>query len=186
MHMEKSYRIRRQRYEDVTRPFTCGDSDLDDFFRNDSIHYSRQKLATSYVMEDDAEVLAYFAIANDRISVEDFQRSSSFNKFRKRFVNSKRMRGYPAVKLCRLAVKEQSKHKGLGTEIIDLLKGTFYKMQRSACRFLIVDAYQKSVDFYLKNGFRPVNDVVDSTRYTIPMYFDLADMDQHSEACRIY
>lgn len=180
--MEKSYLIRRQCYEDAVRPFTCGDSDLDDFFRNDTLHYSQQKLATSYVVEDNTEVLAYFAIANDRISVEDFQQSSSFNRFRKRFVNSKRLRGYPAVKLCRLAVNDRFKRNGFGTEIIDLLKGTFYKIQRSACRFLIVDAYQKSLKFYLKNGFRPLNDAVDLNRYTVPMYFDLADMDQHLEA----
>ena len=54
-----------------------------------------------------------------------------------------------------------------------------YKKQRSACRFLLVDAYRESVDFYLKNGFTPIDDMPDLQKHTIPMYFDLADMDIH-------
>ena len=147
--MKRNYRIRRQCEGDIERNFTCGDSDLDDFFKNDSLHYSVQKLATSYVVEGEDALLAYFSIANDSISIEDFYKSSSFNRFRKRFANAKR------------------------------LKGTFYKKQRSACRFLLVDAYRESVDFYLKNGFTPIDDMPDLQKHTIPMYFDLADMDIH-------
>lgn len=33
--MENEYIIRRQRYDDVGRSFTCGDVDLDDSFKND-------------------------------------------------------------------------------------------------------------------------------------------------------
>ena len=175
--MEKKYLIRRQRYNDVSRPFTCGDEDLDDFFKNDSFYYSNQKLASSYVMEEGNDLLAYFSIANDRISIEDFDRSSTFNKFRRRFVNSKRIRGYPAVKICRLAVNDYLRMNGIGTEIINFLKATFHRKQRSACRFLIVDAYRSSVDFYRKNGFIPINDIINSRKCTVPMYFDLADLD---------
>ena len=177
--MKRNYRIRRQCEGDIERNFTCGDSDLDDFFKNDSLHYSVQKLATSYVVEGEDALLAYFSIANDSISIEDFYKSSSFNRFRKRFANAKRLKGYPAVKLCRLAVIEFAKGQGIGTEIVNFLKGTFYKKQRSACRFLLVDAYRESVDFYLKNGFTPIDDMPDLQKHTIPMYFDLADMDIH-------
>lgn len=82
--MENGYVIRKQRYDDVIRAFTCGDADLDDFFKNDSLHYTGQKLASTYVVEDSDDLLAYFSIANDRISVDCFDRSSAFSKFRKR------------------------------------------------------------------------------------------------------
>lgn len=175
--MENEYIIRRQRYDDVGRSFTCGDVDLDDFFKNDSLHYTSQKLASTYVLEDTDGLLAYFSLANDRISVDYFDHSSAFNKFRKRFVNSKRIRGYPAVKICRLAVNDFLRKNGIGTEILNLLKATFHKRQRSACRFLTVDAYRSSVEFYRKNGFIPINDIIDSRKYTVPMYYDLADLD---------
>ena len=177
--MKRNYRIRRQCEEDVDRPFTCGDSDLDDFFKNDSLHYYTQKLATSYVVEAEDAVLAYFSIANDRSSIEDFYKSAALNRFRKRFVNTKRIKGYPAVKLCRLAVTDFAKGQGIGTEIVNFLKGTFYKKQRSACRFLLVDSYKDSVKFYLKNSFAPINDIPDLQKHTIPMYFDLAELDIH-------
>ena len=129
--MKRNYRIRRQCEGDLDRNFTCGDSDLDDFFKNDSLHYSIQKLATSYVVECDDELLAYFSIANDSISVEDFYKSATFNRFRKRFPNAKRLKCYPAIKLCRLAVIDFAKGHGIGTEIVYFLKGTFYKKQKS-------------------------------------------------------
>lgn len=81
--MENEYIIRRQRYDDVGRSFTCGDVDLDDFFKNDSLHYTSQKLASTYVVEDTDGLLAYFSLANDRISVTTLtilQPSTSFGK----------------------------------------------------------------------------------------------------------
>lgn len=171
------WKIRRQREEDTHKPFSCGDSDLDEFFRKDALNYTVEKLSTSYILEDANGLLAYFSIANDRISIDDFTDNTAYNKFRRRFVNTKRLKGYPAVKLCRLGVSVQNKGTGVGTDIINFLKGTFYKSQRSACRFLIVDAYRQSADFYIKNGFTPFNEVDTHQRQTIPMYFDLADIE---------
>jgi len=171
------WRIRRQREEDALKPFSCCDDDLDDFFRNDAVYYMGEKLSISYVLEDGNDLLAYFSIANDRVSVDDFTSSTTYNRFRRRFANTKRLRGYPAVKLCRLGVSNLLKRTGLGSKIIQFLKASFYNHQRSACRFLIVDAYRQSLDFYLKNGFIPFNKVDDIQRQTVPMYFDLADLD---------
>jgi predicted GNAT family N-acyltransferase len=170
--------IRRQLEEDNLKPFTCGDMDLDEFFKQDAIHYMEQKIATSYVIEDDTGLLAYFSIANDRISIDDFNQKTGYNRFRRRFANVKRLRGYPAIKLCRLAVNNAMKGRGIGTSILNFLKATYHKHQRSACRFLVVDAYGAAADFYIKNGFIPVNEDQDSARQTIPMYFDLADLDR--------
>lgn len=175
-HSEE-WRIRRQKEDDVQKPFSCGDDDLDDFFRNDALDYMGEKLSISYVLEDDNGLLAYFSIANDRVSVEDFTNSTTYNRFRRRFSNTKRLRGYPAVKLCRLGVSNLLKRNGLGSRIIQFLKASFHNHQRSACRFLIVDAYRQSLDFYLKNGFIPFNKEDDIQRQTVPLYFDLADLD---------
>ena len=172
-----NWRIRRQREEDTHKTFSCGDSDLDEFFRKDAMNYMGEKLSTSYILEDTDGLVAYFSIANDRVSIDDFTDHTAYNRFRKRFINAKRLKGYPAVKLCRLGVSNLSKGAGIGTDIINFLKATFYKNQRSACRFLIVDAYRQSADFYLKNGFVPFSNVDDYQRQTIAMYFDLRDLD---------
>lgn len=169
-------RVRRQHLNDIDREFTSGDYDLDDFWKNNSINYSDQRLSTCYVVESYDEMLAYYSIANDRISMEDFTSRSSFNKFRKKFSNLKKLRGYPAVKLCRLAVKDNMKHQGIGSDIIKYLKYSLYRDSNAACRFLIVDAYIKSIDFYLKNGFYLINKDIDYNKHTVTMYFDLTEL----------
>ena len=170
-------KIRHQHPDDIDREFTSGDYDLDDFWKNNSLNYSDQRLSTSYIVESYSEMVAYYAIANDRISIEDFTSKSSFNRFRKKITNLKKLRGYPAVKLCRLAVKETLKGQGIGSDIIKYLKYSLYMRAGAACRFLIVDAYRKSVNFYLKNGFHLINKEIDPNRHTVAMYFDLKDLD---------
>lgn len=177
MNVWEDRRIRLQVPQDVERPFSCGDLDLDDFLRNDSLSYSRQRLAVNYVMECSFGLLAYFSLANDRISIEDFHSKTGFNRFRKRFVNSKRICGYPAVKLCRLAVNGFAKGNDIGTDIVRFLKASLYRNSKSACRFLTVDAYKGAVGFYLKNGFHFIQEEMSQDSQTVPMYFDLADLD---------
>ena len=169
-------KIRPQVDQDIERQFTSGDVDLDDFWKNDSLNYSHQRLSANYIVESSDTILAYYAIANDRVSVDDFPSRSSFNRFRSRFVYTKRLRGYPAVKLCRLAVSENAKGNGIGSDIIKFLKYNLYQNSIASCRFLIVDAYADAVDFYLKNGFSQINSTIDPDRHTVPMYFDLADL----------
>jgi hypothetical protein len=54
------------------------------------------------------QVIAYFSLANDKITITDFPDKNAFNRFRrKRFVNQKRLKSYPAVKICRFAVDKQ-------------------------------------------------------------------------------
>ena len=169
-------KIRRMSPSDGAGSFCCGDDDLDDFIRNDAPLYARQKLASNYVMQKDNDTIAYFSLANDRVSVDNFDERTQFNRFRKKlFVNSKRLKGYPSVKLCRFAVDRQFKGCGIGTALLNLIKHTLANNMKSACRFLIVDAYPDAVPFYEKNGFVPLNSVAAQSKSTVLMYFDLCD-----------
>ncbi len=168
--------IRRLSTYDDLECFTCGDEDLDEFIRTDACNYSDERLAISYVVGNSNEIVAYFSIANDRLSYDDFETLTSFNRFRKRhFVNSKRIKGYPAVKICRLAVKSSYKGKKIGTFIINFIKGLFYNENKSACRFLTVDANRSVLHFYASNGFNFILTNINEEYRTIPLYFDLAD-----------
>ena len=88
--------------------FHCGDEDLDDFIVHEANFYGVARIAVTYIVVDcqeDNKIVAYFSLANDKLSVSDFSCNSEFNRFRKhRFVHEKRLRSYPAVKLCRLGV----------------------------------------------------------------------------------
>lgn len=71
-----------------------------------------------------------------------------------------------------LAVAKDYAKCGLGSQIMDLIKGTMINNQIAGCRFLTVDAYADATEFYKKNNFEyfTMLDALESTRQ---MFFDL-------------
>lgn len=180
MNYEK-IRVRKLRPDEKVKAFDCGDDDLNEFILKEAPDYRKALLAVTYILEDipSGEVLAYFSLANDRISLSDFENKAEFNRFRKRrFINEKRLKSYPASKLCRLAVHLSAKGMHLGTYLIDFIKSFFVVDNKTGCRFLTVDAYQDAVPFYLKNGFVPLNDD-DKEDFTRLLFFDLNDISEY-------
>lgn len=176
--IKSRYEVRKLSADEQIKSFNCGDADLDDFILNEAAHYRRALLAVTYVFEDKntKQVAAFFSLANDRVSLSDFESKTEFNRFRKsRFVNEKRIKSYPAAKLCRLGVDEELKGHSIGTLLLNFIKSYFVVDNKTGCRFLTVDAYADAVPFYLKNGFVPLNedDKDDDTRL---LYFDLNDV----------
>lgn len=105
---------------DCVKTFQCGDEDLDNFITKESADYTKSLLSVTYIVTNKSKnkVVAHFSLAADKLSVNDFASNSEFNRFRKRrFVHEKRLRSYPAVKLCRLGVDISMKGTGLGSII---------------------------------------------------------------------
>jgi GNAT superfamily N-acetyltransferase len=79
----------------------------------------------------------------------------------------------PAVKIGRLGINVLIQRRGIGTELLDFIKYWFTHGNKTGCRFVIVDAYNKEnvINFYERNGFKFLltDDDKDSTRL---MYFD--------------
>lgn len=170
-------RIRKLQPNEVVNSFDCGDPDLNEFIVDEAPYYRTALLAVTYVLEsaETGEMLAYFSLANDRVSLSDFESKTEFNKFRKkRFVNEKRIRSYPAAKLCRLAVSLSAREMHLGSYLIDFIKAFFLLDNKTGCRFVTVDAYRSVIPFYEKNGFLPLV-ATDDGEMTRLLYFDLAD-----------
>ncbi|WP_250709070.1 GNAT family N-acetyltransferase [Bacteroides fragilis] len=172
-----SYSIRRLNKGEKIESFNCGDTDLNDFIMHECSLYRNALLAVSYVAETDAgKTLAYFSLANDKVSLSDFENKTEFNRFRRpRFVNEKRLKSYPAVKICRLGTDTSTRGYSLGSELLYFIKSNFMENNKTGCRFVTVDAYAAAVPFYLKNGFVPLtdNDKDDLTRL---LYFNLGDI----------
>ena len=99
----KQRQIRRLEEEEKIESFCCGDADLDDFIVNEAPYYRDALLAVSYVMEENGKPIAYFSLANDRVSIQDFDTNTEFNRFRRtRFVNEKRIKCHPFLRKERL------------------------------------------------------------------------------------
>lgn len=82
----------------------------------------------------------------------------------------------PAVKLGRLGTKTGCQSNGVGKDIIDFLKIWFTEGNKTGCKFILVDAYNKDrvIKFYRDNGFQfLINSIEDRQQPTRLMYFDL-------------
>lgn len=136
------------------KPFDCGDADLNDFLFNDSKNYLNKLLAVTYLLESEDRTLGFFSMLNDRISVEQVQSNSFWNRiFKKKMPYGKRFKSYPAVKLGRLGIDKSVQGLGFGGLILDYIKAYFVDENRTGCLYLTVDAYKQSLEFYEKNDF---------------------------------
>ena len=170
--IETTYEMRKLDTSEKIESFDCGDTDLKDFILNEYFLYREALEAVSYVLENkvNQRSVAYFSLANDRISLSDFENKTEFNRFRKhRFVNEKRLKSYPAAKICRLGVDLSVKGQSICSFLLNFIKSYFIIENKTGCRFLTVDAYAAAVPFYMKNGFVPLNDEdVDCVHQTLP------------------
>ncbi len=180
--LEKNYPLKLVRLDpaNAVKSFDCGDRDLNDFILNHAAAFQKYLIAVTYAcvdVDDASKVYAYCSLANDKVAITDFKDKAEFNRFRKKrgFPNEKRLKSYPAVKLCRLGVDETVKGQQIGTTVLDYIKWMFVFENKTGCRFLTVDAYLKAVPFYEKNGFRFMN-AEDNDPHTRLMYYDLMDI----------
>lgn len=170
--------VRRLNIGDNVNAFDCSDLDLNDFILNEASFYRNALLSVTYVVENKItkEVLAYFSLSNDKISITDFENKTEFNRFRKhKFVNEKRLRSYPAIKIGRLAIADKAQHQKIGTYLLEFIEEYFIVDNKSGCRFVTVDAYVNAIPFYIKNNYQFLNND-DEDKRTRVMYFDLASL----------
>ena len=170
--------VRRLDIGDSIVSFDCGDDDLNDFLLNESTLYRNALLAVTYVVEKKItnEVMAYFSLANDKVSISDFESKTEFNRFRKhKFVNEKRLRSYPAIKIGRLGIAKCAQHQSIGTYLLEFIEDYFIINNKSGCRFVTVDAYVDAIPFYIRNNYQFLNND-DEDKRTRVMYFDLASL----------
>jgi len=153
---EQTCRVRRLQTGDIIADFDCGDEDLNDFLLNESSFYRNALLSVTYVVEHKQtnEIMAYFSLSNDKVSISDFESKTEFNRFRKhKFVNDKRLRSYPAIKIGRFGIARIAQHQSIGTYLLEFIEDYFIIDNKSGCRFVTVDAYVDAIPFYIKNNY---------------------------------
>ena len=139
-------------------PFSCGDEDLDDFFQNDAVNYDNQLLGKTYcyrLKEDERVIICIFTLSNSSVDVRHLPNSRR-KKLTSNIPHEKSLSSYPATLIGRLGVNKDFRGKGVGTKLMEFLKAWLLeKENRTACRFLTVDAYnnEKTLKYYENNGF---------------------------------
>ena len=148
--------------------FDCGDADLTEFFLKDAILHKKELIGVTYFFYDDSRKLAisFFTVSNDAVRTDTFKEDLPIGK---------KYSFYPAVKIGRFGVNKEFQGQGIGTQMMDYIKWFFVSTNKTGCRFLTVDAYNKReiLDFYSKkNEFTFLSDK-DAEKRTRTMKYDL-------------
>ena len=141
------------------RPFSCGEGDIDEFFSKDCLVNQRKLLGKTYLFclksHPDIIVTA-FSLSNDSIRLTN----RITDEYKELFLDDtdlhdKTLKRFPAVLIGRLGTNRDFAGQGYGTAIMDFIKVLFRTNNRTGCRFLIVDALNRTetLHYYKKNGF---------------------------------
>ena len=140
--------------------FSCGDDDMDEFFYNDALDYTRFRMGKSYcfrLIDNPKVIVACFTVSNDSIRIFDLG-SSKKNRMWKEISNrEKRLSRYPGILIGRLAISSDFSNQGIGSDVVRFIKEWFVDDDnKSGCRLAIVDAKNSAnvLSFYEKNNFK--------------------------------
>lgn len=172
-----------------SRLFSCGDKDLDEFFLYDAEKYESQLLGKSYCFcldNDNSFIVCAFTLSNSSIEARNLPNNRK-RKLTENIPYEKSLSSYPAALIGRLGVDKEFGGKGVGTELIKIIKQwMLLPSNKTACRYLTVDAYnnEPTLKFYEANGFKSLfsSDKQEKEYIGLPqeeklktrlMYFDL-------------
>lgn len=155
--------------------FDCGDSDLNSFLVEDAKSFLEKRIANSFILLDEGNLVAFFCILNDKISRQEVT-NSQWRKIKDKFPQGKQFSSYPAIKIGRFAVSVAYRHQNIGSKLMNIIKDMLNSDKNySAFRFITVDAYLSAMDFYRKNGFVELTEK-DKKDHTRLMFFDMMEL----------
>ena len=167
--------VRLRPDHDLSR-FDCGDDDLNGFLKDDALYFTTQRIANTFVLEDEDKIAAYFCLLNDKVSQQECS-NNKWKKLKYGFPESKQFSSYPAIKIGRFAVSIDYRGQGIGTDLMVMLKDLLDSNPNySAFRYLTVDAYLSAIGFYENNGFQILSPMTKS-EHTRLMFFDMLELE---------
>jgi GNAT superfamily N-acetyltransferase len=148
--------------------FSSADADLDDFIKKDALTQQDVWLSATFIVFDDSasgdKPIGYLTLLTDSIRIMENSKLGQF--FSRKGIQYHTL---PALKIGRLAVRQNLQQKGYGRRMFRFALGKLFSFAQDAgCRFMTVDAKPQSERFYLKLGF----EVAEARSGTVKMYLD--------------
>jgi GNAT superfamily N-acetyltransferase len=160
--------------------FDCGDTDLTEFFLQDAIPHKKELIGVTYFFYDDSgkSAVSFFTVSNDAIRTDSFKDT---------LPEGKRYGFYPAVKIGRFGVNKEYQRQHIGKQMMNFIKRFFISENKTGCRFLTVDAYNKPeiLEFYGKNGFtflydKDAHKQIRAMKYDLKLYFNESPINSYA------
>ncbi|MEM6476470.1 MAG: GNAT family N-acetyltransferase [Pseudomonadota bacterium] len=140
------------------------------FIRRDARKSAAANLTQTYVakFEGEKKIIGYISIMCAEIRLEKTYELQDKD-------GADRYDFHPAIRISRLAVEDDQRGKRIGQKLVETVLGIVLLsvVPGVGCRFLILDAKQKSVDFYRKRGFRLLDTEENKKKTTPLMFLDL-------------
>lgn len=149
--------------------FDCDDADLNEFVKEDCIRYKNNNLSHTKIAIYQGRVSGFVALLADSITLKESEREWLIHK-------NVTVHQIPALKVGRLGIHRDLQKQGMGSALMKYAVGVAFRMNSEmgvGCRFLTVDAYPTSVDFYTRIGFRKSLHKNYRTRKYPSMYYDI-------------
>ena len=139
--------------------FDCGDEELNDFFNHKALPFKEQLLAMTCFFRHDIsnKVVCAFSLSPNALKAKDLPNSRQ-KKVKQLVPREKTMQSYPAFLIGRFGVSIEFNGQGIGSQLMNYIKGYCIDKFPDFCRFLVIDAYNSSsvLGFYQKNNFSTV------------------------------
>jgi len=144
---------------DIISDFDCGDEELNDFFNNKALPFKEELLAMTcfFRHNESKKVVCAFSLSPNALKAKDLPNNRQ-KKVKQLVSREKNLQSYPAFLVGRLGVSLEFNSQGVGSQLLDYIKGFCLDTYPDFCRFLVIDAYNSPsvLNFYLKCGFSTV------------------------------
>ncbi len=138
------------------KDFTCGESELDRYFKEQARQDAAKKLTATFVLVDNItnEVVGFYSLTASAIDATEFPAQLRISKYL----------SYPVLLLGKLATsirhrEKDGKKQRLGEQLLlDALFRCYEQTSQIGAIAVVLDAKHNSIPFYLKCGFLPVLD----------------------------
>jgi GNAT superfamily N-acetyltransferase len=161
--------IRRLTLRDDVGNFDCGDRDLNEYIWLQALDEQNARAGIVYLAWQNQDLVGFVSLAMSSLQVElvDGQHRPGSTPYTY----------FPALMIGRLAIDLRCQRSGLGTNLCRFAIAKAMELREVVgCQFVIVNAKQASIPFYLKNGFQlGLNQPKD--RHEPFMYFKLPPQD---------
>ena len=139
-------------FDALIQEFDCGDQDLNAFLAEEALPYQTHGLTFTYLVFDRelsaANLLGFYSLSSDSLKLEGVELAELGLPF------DAPLSFFPAVKLTKLAVRQNFQSGGLGAHLIKIIIGSVFSTN-AAVRLITVNAVNRprTIAFYERQGF---------------------------------